>query len=90
MAPRDAARDGGWRHARSRRRWISSLFRRRAWRVPHFEKMLYDQAQLALAFIEAAQVSAMRSMPRLPKHASLRHPRDDRRSRRLPLGGGCR
>jgi uncharacterized protein len=28
-----------------------------AWRVPHFEKMLYDQAQLALAFIEAAQVS---------------------------------
>jgi uncharacterized protein YyaL (SSP411 family) len=28
-----------------------------AWRVPHFEKMLYDQAQLTLAFIEAAQVS---------------------------------
>src|SRR4051812_44345042 len=28
-----------------------------AWRVPHFEKMLYDQAQLALAFIEAAQAS---------------------------------
>jgi uncharacterized protein YyaL (SSP411 family) len=27
------------------------------WRVPHFEKMLYDQAQLALAFLEAAQVS---------------------------------
>jgi len=24
-----------------------------AWRVPHFEKMLYDQAQLALAYIEA-------------------------------------
>jgi uncharacterized protein len=29
-----------------------------AWRVPHFEKMLYDQAQLVLAFLEAAQVSA--------------------------------
>src|SRR5262249_40014893 len=29
-----------------------------AWRVPHFEKMLYDQAQLATAFLEAAQVSA--------------------------------
>jgi uncharacterized protein len=29
----------------------------RAWRVPHFEKMLYDQAQLVLAFVEAAQVS---------------------------------
>ncbi len=28
-----------------------------AWRVPHFEKMLYDQAQLALAFLEAAQAS---------------------------------
>jgi uncharacterized protein YyaL (SSP411 family) len=28
-----------------------------AWRVPHFEKMLYDQAQLVLAFAEAAQAS---------------------------------
>ena len=28
------------------------------WRVPHFEKMLYDQAQLVLACVEAAQVSA--------------------------------
>jgi hypothetical protein len=27
------------------------------WRVPHFEKMLYDQAQLVLAFVEAAQVT---------------------------------
>jgi len=27
------------------------------WRVPHFEKMLYDQAQLALANLEAMQVS---------------------------------
>ena len=25
------------------------------WRVPHFEKMLYDQAQIALALLEAAQ-----------------------------------
>jgi uncharacterized protein YyaL (SSP411 family) len=29
-----------------------------AWRVPHFEKMLYDQAQLVLALLEAAQASA--------------------------------
>ena len=29
----------------------------REWRVPHFEKMLYDQAQLALAYLEAAQAS---------------------------------
>ena len=27
------------------------------WRIPHFEKMLYDQAQLAMAFLDAAQVS---------------------------------
>src|SRR5262245_38983641 len=27
------------------------------WRVPHFEKMLYDQAQLALAYLEAAQLT---------------------------------
>ncbi|MCA1819976.1 MAG: thioredoxin domain-containing protein, partial [Halobacteriales archaeon] len=29
----------------------------RAWLVPHFEKMLYDQAMLALAFVEAHQVT---------------------------------
>jgi len=28
-----------------------------AWRVPHFEKMLYDNALLALAYVEAAQVT---------------------------------
>lgn len=28
-----------------------------AWRVPHFEKMLYDQAQLATLYLEAAQLS---------------------------------
>jgi hypothetical protein len=28
-----------------------------SWRVPHFEKMLYDQAQLVIANLEAAQVS---------------------------------
>ena len=27
------------------------------WRVPHFEKMLYDQAQLAVSFLEAFQIS---------------------------------
>jgi uncharacterized protein YyaL (SSP411 family) len=30
------------------------------WRVPHFEKMLYDQAQLVLAYLESAQVSGDR------------------------------
>ena len=28
-----------------------------AWRVPHFEKMLYDQAQLTLAYLEAAEAT---------------------------------
>ena len=28
-----------------------------SWRVPHFEKMLYDQAQLVMAYLEAAQAS---------------------------------
>ena len=27
------------------------------WRVPHFEKMLYDQAQLGISFLEAFQIS---------------------------------
>ena len=27
------------------------------WRVPHFEKMLYDQAQLVLAYVDAVQVT---------------------------------
>ena len=29
-----------------------------AWRIPHFEKMLYDQALLVLAYIEAYQATA--------------------------------
>ena len=29
----------------------------RAWHVPHFEKMLYDQAQLALAYLEGFQIT---------------------------------
>ena len=28
-----------------------------AWRIPHFEKMLYDQAQLTLAYLEAGQLT---------------------------------
>jgi uncharacterized protein len=28
------------------------------WHVPHFEKMLYDQAQLAIAYLEAFQITA--------------------------------
>jgi uncharacterized protein YyaL (SSP411 family) len=35
------------------------------WRVPHFEKMLYDQAQLVLAYLAAGQASGE------PFHASV-------------------
>jgi uncharacterized protein len=28
-----------------------------AWRVPHFEKMLYDQAQIVLALLDASQIT---------------------------------
>ena len=29
------------------------------WHVPHFEKMLYDNAQLAVNYIEAYQITRM-------------------------------
>jgi uncharacterized protein YyaL (SSP411 family) len=29
----------------------------RAWHVPHFEKMLYDQAQLAVSYVQAYQIT---------------------------------
>jgi uncharacterized protein YyaL (SSP411 family) len=32
------------------------------WFVPHFEKMLYDQAQLAISYLEAYQISGDRSL----------------------------
>ena len=32
------------------------------WRVPHFEKMLYDQAQLTLAYLEGAQATGDREL----------------------------
>jgi uncharacterized protein YyaL (SSP411 family) len=36
------------------------------WFVPHFEKMLYDQAQLAISYIEAYQITHDRSTPTSP------------------------
>jgi uncharacterized protein YyaL (SSP411 family) len=54
-----SSRFARWRaaDARPRRRRIPSLFRRRQLARTHFEKMLYDQAQLVLAYVEAAQLS---------------------------------
>jgi uncharacterized protein YyaL (SSP411 family) len=39
------------------------------WFVPHFEKMLYDQAQLAISCLEAFQITGDRSTPK-PRAAS--------------------
>lgn len=52
----DAMRDGGiWDH-------VGFGFHRystdRKWLVPHFEKMLYDQALIALAYLEAYQITS--------------------------------
>ena len=50
------------------------------WRVPHFEKMLYDQAQLAIAFLETAQAGGEPSFAEVAHdtlayvHRDLRHP----------------
>ena len=45
------------RDLRPDRRRLRPLLHRRAWLVPHFEKMLYDNALLARAYLEAFQVT---------------------------------
>ena len=43
------------------------------WLVPHFEKMLYDNALLAVAYLEAYQVTGRRGFrARRPRDARLR------------------
>ena len=63
-----------------------------AWRVPHFEKMLYDQAQLVLAYLEGrAGVRRSRSIAEVAEDTLLYvHARDDRRGRRVLFGRGRR
>jgi uncharacterized protein len=39
----------------------------RQWRVPHFEKMLYDQAQLAVSYLEAYQLTGEPLMERVAR-----------------------
>ena len=52
-----AARDGLGRHVRPGRRRLRPLLGRRDWLVPHFEKMLYDNALLARAYLHGWQVT---------------------------------
>ena len=40
------------------------------WRVPHFEKMLYDQAQITLACLETYQLTGDGFSPRSRKTRS--------------------
>ncbi|XP_068438650.1 spermatogenesis-associated protein 20 isoform X2 [Clinocottus analis] len=47
-----------------------------SWHVPHFEKMLYDQAQLAVAYITASQVSGEQMFADVAKDILLYVSRD--------------
>ena len=63
----------------------------RRWLVPHFEKMLYDNAQLAVAYLHGWQVTGQRALPRRRRaDARLHAPRARARGRRLRLGPGRR
>ena len=57
------------------------------WFVPHFEKMLYDQAQLAISYLEAFQITATGAVRRHgAPHPRLRAARHDRSGGRLLFG----
>ena len=61
------------------------------WRVPHFEKMLYDQAQITLAGLETYQLAADRFFADVAEDTlEYVHARDDQSGRRLLFGRGCR
>ncbi|KAM3592167.1 uncharacterized protein V6R79_013914 [Siganus canaliculatus] len=47
-----------------------------SWHVPHFEKMLYDQAQLAVAYVTASQVSGEQLFAEVAKDILLYVSRD--------------
>ena len=60
------------------------------WLVPHFEKMLYDNALLARVYVEAYQVTGMRIIvggqrdARLYLEGNDRHRKEDFTPRRMP------
>ena len=57
------------------------------WFVPHFEKMLYDQGQLAIAYLEAFQITRDQQYAAVARaHLRLRAARHDRPEGGLLLG----
>ena len=61
------------------------------WFVPHFEKMLYDQAQIAISYLEAFQVDRRPAVRRHgPRHLRLRAARHDGCGGRLLFRRGRR
>jgi uncharacterized protein YyaL (SSP411 family) len=61
------------------------------WLVPHFEKMLYDNAQLLRTYLHAWQVTQRPAFPaRRGRDDRLCAARDDRAGRRLLQHAGCR
>ncbi len=64
-------RDGPRRHLRPARRRLRPLLGRRRWLVPHFEKMLYDNALLARAYLHGWQARPRALPPRLRADAGL-------------------
>ena len=75
------------RHLRPARRRLRPLLGRRRWLVPHFEKMLYDNALLAARLPARLAGARARSLPaRLRGDAGLDAARDARPRGRLLLG----
>ena len=61
------------------------------WHVPHFEKMLYDQAQLAVAYLDAFQITREPLFEEVARDI-LDYVRRDMtaKERRIFFRGGCR
>ena len=63
----------------------------RYWHVPHFEKMLYDQAQLAVAYLDAFQITRdPQYRIGRARHSRLRRSRHDIQGRRIFFRRRCR
>ena len=87
-------RSSRWRAAASTTSWAAAFTRYSTddeWLVPHFEKMLYDNAQLARVYLMAYQATGQRVLPRRRRgDPRVRPARHDRSVGRLLLDRGRR